>query len=183
VMSIVLTGSAIDMFSLLGIFVLFGVVKKNAILQIDHTNQLRAAGLEKMEAIVVGSRDRFRPILMTTLSFVAGMVPLVTSTGIGAGYNRATAGVVVGGQTLSLVLTLLVTPVAYSLLDSLATRAKKLFNTLLPSSPEETGQAEVLAAYAEGTVVMPQGVAKLAHVVPDALDQTELPTNRANPLP
>jgi hydrophobic/amphiphilic exporter-1 (mainly G- bacteria), HAE1 family len=120
-LSLKITGENYSLiYTSVGILVLFGIVKKNSILQIDHIKRLRSEGRDRLDAILTGCEDRLRPILMTTAALVAGMIPLALGGGAGSGSRRSVAIVVIGGQTMCLVLSLLVTPVAYSLFDDIA---------------------------------------------------------------
>jgi hydrophobic/amphiphilic exporter-1 (mainly G- bacteria), HAE1 family len=116
-LSLILTGRTMNLFSALGILLLLGIVKKNGILQIDYMNKLREMGRPLREAILEGNSVRLRPILMTTLSIVAGLVPTAVGHGAGAGQRSAIAITIIGGQMLCLLLTLLVVPVGYSLVE------------------------------------------------------------------
>jgi len=124
-LTLYLTHRTLNLWSALGVFLLLGIVKKNGILQVDYTNRLRAQGVALREAIVQANHVRLRPILMTTLSIVAGLIPTATGIGAGAAQRSAIAVTIIGGQSLCLLLTLLVTPVAYSVLAEL--QQKRIF--------------------------------------------------------
>jgi hydrophobic/amphiphilic exporter-1 (mainly G- bacteria), HAE1 family len=121
--SLWITHRALSLWSALGVFLLLGIVKKNGILQVDYTNRLRGEGMPLREALLEANRVRLRPILMTTFSIVAGLIPVALGIGAGSEQRAAIAVTIIGGQTLCLLLTLLVVPVAYSYLVELESTA------------------------------------------------------------
>jgi HAE1 family hydrophobic/amphiphilic exporter-1 len=125
-LSLLLFGTPMDLYAMFGLFMLIGIVKKNGILQVDKTNELRRSGLERDAAILEANKVRLRPILMTTVMLVAAMVPIALGQGPGAGARASMAKVIIGGQMLSLLLALLITPVSYSLFDGVGQRLKRL---------------------------------------------------------
>jgi len=138
-LSLIATGRTLNLFSALGVLLLLGIVKKNGILQIDYMNQLRRAGFELRRAILEANRVRLRPILMTTLAIIAGLLPTAVGMGVGASQRSAIAVTIIGGQTLCLVLTLLVVPVGYSLVED----AKAWFSRKRPVAAVPAGQSAV----------------------------------------
>jgi hydrophobe/amphiphile efflux-1 (HAE1) family protein len=114
-LTLYLTGKTLNLWSALGVLLLFGIVKKNGILQIDYTNQLRRLGKPLREAIIEANHTRLRPILMTTASIIFGLLPTAIGIGAGSAQRSAIAITIIGGQTLCLLLTLLLTPVAYEI--------------------------------------------------------------------
>ncbi|MCC7060044.1 MAG: efflux RND transporter permease subunit, partial [Burkholderiaceae bacterium] len=125
--------SSLNMFSMIGFIMLMGLVTKNAILLIAFANQARARGLARTQALLQAAEIRLRPILMTTLAMVFGMLPLAIGSGEGAEQRAPLAHAVIGGVLASTLLTLVVVPVLYSILDDLATRRGRPDPTLLDS--------------------------------------------------
>jgi HAE1 family hydrophobic/amphiphilic exporter-1 len=135
--SLLLLRTPLDLFAMFGLFMLFGIVKKNGILQVDYTNVLRAKGLPREEAILQANHTRLRPILMTTVMLIAAMIPIALGRGAGSGSRASLAKVVLGGQTLSLLLTLLLTPVAYTIWDDAGRFFSRLFGGQKPPPAPE----------------------------------------------
>jgi hydrophobic/amphiphilic exporter-1 (mainly G- bacteria), HAE1 family len=147
-LSLVFFHTPMDLYAMFGLFMLVGIVKKNGILQVDATNQLRTKGLARNDAIIEANHTRLRPILMTTVMLVAAMVPIALGNGPGAGARASMAKVIIGGQMLSLVLALLVTPVFYALLDMFVnlTRRMGIRFSVEPTTPHAARQPHMPAS-------------------------------------
>jgi HAE1 family hydrophobic/amphiphilic exporter-1 len=130
-LSLLIFGSTLNIYSFMGMFVLIGVVKKNAILVVDYTNTLRGRGMAIYDAQLEANRVRLRPILMTTLAIIAGLIPVAIGKGDGSSSRASMAIAVVGGQALCLLITLLVIPVVYSVFDGLNDFIKGFWNMIL----------------------------------------------------
>jgi HAE1 family hydrophobic/amphiphilic exporter-1 len=146
-LSLMLFRTPLDLYSMFGLFMLIGIVKKNGILQVDKTNELRRGGMPMNQAILEANHVRLRPILMTTVMLIAAMLPIALGQGAGAGARASMAKVIIGGQALSLVLALLVTPVAYSLLEGFKARLSRLFRKRVP--PPSPGRDVTTIPHAE----------------------------------
>lgn len=120
-----LTANSLNIFTMLGMIMLIGLVAKNAIMIVDFTNMRKAAGATTHDALIQANHARLRPILMTTIAMIFGMLPIALASGAGAEMNKGLAWVVIGGLTSSLFLTLIIVPVVYSLFDSILNKVKK----------------------------------------------------------
>src|SRR5690606_18431809 len=117
-----LTNNSLGIFTILGMIMLIGLVAKNAIILVDFTNQMKAEGKTTREALVLANHARLRPILMTTIAMVIGMLPIALASGAGAEWKNGLAWVIIGGLTSSLFLTLIIVPVMYLIFDGILDR-------------------------------------------------------------
>jgi HAE1 family hydrophobic/amphiphilic exporter-1 len=136
-LALALTMQTLSIFSILGIIMLIGLVAKNAILVVDFTNDLKKQGLKVKDALIKATQERFRPILMTTLAMVIGMLPIALAQGAGAEWKNGLAWVLIGGLTSSMFLTLIIVPIIYYLLDRILAKfgMDKSEEVILTESP------------------------------------------------
>jgi HAE1 family hydrophobic/amphiphilic exporter-1 len=123
--ALALTMQTLKVFSIIGLIMLLGLVSKNAILIVDFTNQLKSEGKSVKDALVEAGKERLRPILMTTLAMILGMLPIALASGVSAEIKNGMAWVIIGGLTSSMILTLFVVPSMYLIIENLLSKFKK----------------------------------------------------------
>lgn len=135
-----------SIFGMLGLIMLVGLVVKNAILIVDFVNQLKAEGMDRKKAVIEGTLERFRPILMTTIAMVIAMIPIAIATGAGSEWKNGLAWVLIGGLTSSMLLTMIIVPVMYRLVDDMSEWISKIFNKKTPAIKKETIEDDIMMA-------------------------------------
>lgn len=145
--ALALTMSELTIFSMIGMIMLMGLVAKNGILLVDFTNQRKAEGATLVEALLDAGRERFRPILMTTIAMIVGMLPIAMATGSGAEVKNGMAWVIIGGLTSSLILTLVVVPCVYYIVDKLLGRFRGRKRKKLVRQVRERQEAEMVKSH------------------------------------
>ena len=126
VLGLLLANKLFDMVAFIGLIMLMGLVTKNSILLIDYINQLRRKGLKRFEAIIEAGSTRLRPILMTSLAMILGMIPVAAGLGTSSSFRAAIGYTIIGGLISSTILTLVVVPVVYSILDDVVLKARRV---------------------------------------------------------
>jgi len=125
ILALNLTMSSMSIFTMLGLIMLLGLVSKNGILLVDFTNKLKEKGMDTYSALLEAGKERLRPILMTSIAMIIGMIPIAMATGAGAEWKNGLAVVLIGGLTSSLILTVFVVPMAYLGMEKLMSKFKK----------------------------------------------------------
>jgi hydrophobic/amphiphilic exporter-1 (mainly G- bacteria), HAE1 family len=144
-LALLLTGSTMNMMSMIGVIMLMGLVVKNAILVVDNANERRAAGADRTTALIEAGAVRLRPIMMTTLAMIFGMLPIALALGEGGGFRAPMARAVIGGLITSTMLTLLVVPVVYTYFDGMGAWFKRRF--VSEKREQELAEEQALAGF------------------------------------
>jgi len=129
-LALALTRNTLSMFTLLGMIMLVGLVAKNAILVVDFTNQLKNRGYRTTRALLMATRIRLRPVLMTTFSMIIGLLPIALATGAASEWKNGIAWVLIGGLTSSMLLTLVVVPLVFSVAENLKVKVQSIINSV-----------------------------------------------------
>ena len=147
-LALALTNNSLNLFTILGLIMLIGLVAKNAIILVDFTNQRKAEGATTYQALIDANHARLRPILMTTIAMVIGMMPIALASGAGAEWKNGLAWVIIGGLLSSLFLTLVVVPVMYAIFDKLIAKfSKKKAQPIEELMVEEYEEQEFVEEY------------------------------------